>query len=331
MKTQFSDVRKIAITTGDIDGIGFEVACKALATFKISLKKNKAIFFLFRHQKQEKLQPKYFKMLDKVCTRFVFESLAESLAFLNSLQSKNHIPDNILVDLALNSTEAEWVFEAAIACKEKKLSSLVTGPLSKKTSVGLAKKPIGHTGIFRQIFPKTSLHMAFVGRDFNVLLATDHIAFSSVEKALLGGELKKALVNAATFKKIFGLHKKIAVLGLNPHSGEGGIIGNTEQRLFRGLNRSIFEGPIVPDAAFLKKNWSRYSLFVCLYHDQGLIPFKSQHGQDSGVHITMGLPFLRTSVDHGTANEIFNKDVANPKSMIDAIKLNLQLTGASHV
>ena len=118
--------------------------------------------------------------------------------------------------------------------------------------------------------------------------------------------------------------KKIAVLGLNPHAGEGGLIGNLEKTLFARLPKGVV-GPLVPDAAFLKKNWPLYSIFVCLYHDQGLIPFKMQHGQDSGAHLTLGLAFVRTSVDHGTAVDIFNKNVANPNSMLEAIKLNIQL------
>ena len=82
-----------------------------------------------------------------------------------------------------------------------------------------------------------------------------------------------------------------------------------------------------PDAAFFKSNWKKYSSYLALYHDQGLIPFKMVHGQDSGVHITLGLPFIRTSVDHGTAKDIFNKNVANSHSMRDAILLNLKLLG----
>jgi 4-hydroxy-L-threonine phosphate dehydrogenase PdxA len=331
MRTPFSSSRFIAITTGDQDGIGFEITAKAINRIGISLKKNNIIFFIFRHRSQEKVQPEYFKLLDKRCTRYTFNSLDESLSFMRALGSKSQVPDNIVIDLSLSTTPADWVYEAAMACKLKKLHSLVTGPLSKKTSIKLYKKPLGHTGIFRQIFPKIHMSMVFVGRDFNVLLATDHISLSSVESSLKAGDFKNSLVNAINFKKLFKLKSKIAVLGLNPHAGEGGIIGKTEATLFKKINKRVFDGPLVPDAAFLKKNWKRYGLFVCLYHDQGLIPFKSHHGQDSGVHITIGLPFLRTSVDHGTANEIFNKDMANANSMIEAINLNLKLTGVKNV
>lgn len=331
MKTPFKKVRKIAITTGDRDGIGFEISVKALLQKKISLKSSNAVYFLFRHQEQEIIQPRYFKSLDKHCTRYTFSSLHESISFLSSLDNLKQVPDNVLIDLCLKTNEAQWVYEAAVACKEKRLNSLVTGPLSKKTGARLSKKPLGHTGIFRQLFPESHLNMAFVGKHFNVILATDHIPFSRIEGRLISGDFKKSLKNALAFKKTFKLENKIGVLGLNPHAGESGLLGSTEKKLFKNLNSKNFEGPLVPDAAFLRKNWKKYSLFFCLYHDQGLIPFKSQHGQDSGVHITMGLPFLRTSVDHGTAFDLFNKDSANPASMLDAINLNLKLTGVTHV
>ena len=85
------------------------------------------------------------------------------------------------------------------------------------------------------------------------------------------------------------------------------------------------KGPLVPDAAFLKSNWGKFSVYLCPYHDQGLIPFKAIHGQDSGVHVTLGLPFVRTSVDHGTAKEIFGKNIANPNSMKEALLLAVRL------
>jgi len=329
MKTPLSNIKKIAITSGDTDGIGFEVTAKALTLKPLSIRKTGALFILFRHESQIKTQKKFFALLDLKCKRFTFHSLREALQFLKSNKSK--LPDNALIDLALASGAAEWVLEASKACKDGVLTSLITGPISKKSTQALSTKPVGHTGIFRQLFPNKPMNMAFVGKDFNVMLATDHIALSYVEKTLLGGEFKNSLKNATAFKKIIGSNKKVAVLGLNPHAGEKGILGGAEKILFKNLDSKIFEGPLVPDAAFLKKNWSRYCLFLCLYHDQGLIPFKSHHGQDSGVHLTVGLPFVRTSVDHGTAREIFNKNIANPNSMRDAIDLNLKLTGASHV
>lgn len=331
MKTRLNSIKRTAITSGDPDGIGFEVSAKALTQKPLSIKKTGTLFFLFRHHSQIKKQKKYFDLLDRHCSRLTFHSLKDALAFVSSLKNQSLIQDNVLIDLALTSSSAEWVLEAAKACKSGELSSLITGPISKKSTQILPKSPVGHTGIFRQLFPKKPMNMAFVGKYFNVLLATDHIALSDVEKSLLSGNFKSTLENAVLLRKLLRSNKKIGVLGLNPHAGEKGILGSAEKALFNNLDNKVFDGPLVPDAAFLKKNWSRYCFFVCLYHDQGLIPFKSHHGQDSGVHITVGLPFVRTSVDHGTATELFNKNLANPNSMRDAIELNLKLTGASYV
>jgi 4-hydroxythreonine-4-phosphate dehydrogenase len=109
------------------------------------------------------------------------------------------------------------------------------------------------------------------------------------------------------------------------------LIGNTEERVHlpvleaaRGRGLKV-EGPLVPDAAFFKENWAKYSVFVANYHDQGLIPFKMIHGQESGIHITLGLPFVRTSVDHGTAKNIFGKNKADARSMKLAIDWALKL------
>ncbi|MBC7742763.1 MAG: 4-hydroxythreonine-4-phosphate dehydrogenase PdxA [Bdellovibrionaceae bacterium] len=323
LKSKAQTYKKIAITTGDPRGVGFEVAAKALAQLAPT---QKTIFFLFRDVKQEKTQAKYFKLIDSRWTRLTFYSLKAALDFVSNLESAGTIPKNILIDLALKSSAAEWVFEASRACLAKTLHSLVTGPLSKTLIKTSGYSEIGHTGIFRTLCPNAQLHMAFIGKDFNVLLATDHIPFAEIEKSLTNKVLTSALKNATQLKMLLNSKKDIGVLGLNPHAGEADIMGKFESKILKPLPKGC-AGPLIPDAAFLQKNWNKYSLFLCLYHDQGLIPFKMHHGQDSGVHITMGLPFIRTSVDHGTAIDIYNKNIANPNSMLDAINLNLKLLG----
>lgn len=326
-KFTMTSYKKIAITTGDRRGIGFEVTAKALSRLPASTRLNHAVFFLFRHRSQEATQPQFFKLIDKKWHRHTFNTFEEALEYIAEART---IPDNLLIDLSLKTSEAEWVVQAAVACKEKKLSSLITGPLSKKISAALPSRALGHTGIFRQLFPAKKIFMSFVGKDFNVILATDHQPLAKTEGLLKAEGLGSVLSAANKFKSLIKSRKKIAVLGFNPHSGEGGLIGNTEKFLFSKLPKGV-DGPLVPDAAFFKKNWSTYSVFVCLYHDQGLIPFKMQHGQDSGVQLTLGLPFIRTSVDHGTAFDLFNKNVANANSMLEAIKLGIKLTGVLNV
>jgi 4-hydroxythreonine-4-phosphate dehydrogenase len=129
--------------------------------------------------------------------------------------------------------------------------------------------------------------------------------------------------------------RPLALLGLNPHAGEEGIIGDTEKKIHHSVIESArergvkIEGPLVPDAAFFEKNWSEYSVYIANYHDQGLIPFKMIHGQESGIHLTMGLPFVRTSVDHGTAKDIFGKNKADASSMTLAIEWAIRLSRSS--
>lgn len=313
--------KKIAITTGDPNGVGLEVAAKAL--HDLGPQKN-AVFFLYRSYSHQKAQPQYFKFLDKKFLRLTFHNEESALSFYTLLIKQSALPKTVLFDLALSSSAAQWVLDASKACLTKKYSGLVTGPLSKT----LIKKDgfsfVGHTGAFRKLCPKSTLHMAFAGTHFNVLLATDHIALDKVSKTLTKKSINAAIASARKFKKLIGSKNKIAILGLNPHAGEDGMLGSFEKKLLSKLPNDVV-GPLVPDAAFLKNNWSKYCVFVCLYHDQGLIPFKLVHGQDSGVHITIGLPFVRTSVDHGTAFDIYNKNLANHASMLDAINLNLNL------
>ncbi len=315
--------KRIAITTGDPLGVGFEVTAKALVSY-LKNKKKIPLFFIFRDFDQHRKQPRLFKKLDAVSTRLTFYDLEIALKFANTLKPSDVSNQRIIIDLSLRTSAPAWVFQATQACLDKNLSSIVTGPLSKLLIRSSGFKQMGHTGIFRSFFPKIPLHMGFVGRDFNVMLVTDHVPLSRVERTLTPAVLKAGLKSAQLLKLALNSKKQIAVLGLNPHAGESGLIGKTEKVLFKSLPIG-FQGPLVPDAAFLKKNWKRYSLFVCLYHDQGLIPFKMHHGQDSGVHVTLGLPFIRTSVDHGTAFDIYNKNLANSSSMLEAIHLNQKL------
>ncbi len=318
--------KKIALTTGDIDGVGLEVAAKALS--QIGPQKN-CTFFLFRHFDLNKNQNRILKKLDSRFGRLTFYSIESALVFFDILQKTKSLDSSFIFDLALKTAPAEWVIACTHLCKNKLFDSLVTGPISKTGIQSAGYKFVGHTGIFRDVFPKNNLFMGFVGRDFHVMLATDHVPLKNVEKILSNKTyLSSVFQGAKEFSNIFKSKKPVGLLGLNPHAGEKGILGSFEQKFLGGkFNKSTTQcsDPISPDAAFLKKNWSKYKFFLALYHDQGLIPFKMHHGQDSGVHVTVGLPFIRTSVEHGTANDIFNLNIANPASMVDAILLNIKL------
>jgi 4-hydroxythreonine-4-phosphate dehydrogenase len=305
---------RIALTTGDSDGIGLEVTLKALG----KLGPQKGIQFLLWRE-DSLYASKEIKKLDKKFKRITVESLAEALK----------IEGNYLIDIASDLSPAHWVEESAKACMKDQLQGMATAPLSKVTIKKAGFKDLGHTDILKRVSGAKKVHMGFIGDKFAVVLATGHIPITQITKHLSFSSLAEAILHADEMRKLLPAAKKnkpIGVLGLNPHAGEQGLIGKEELLLFPELaawakeKKIPLQGPLVPDAAFFPQNWNKYSVYVALYHDQGLIPFKMAHGQDSGVHMTLGIPFIRTSVDHGTATDIFGKNKANPSSMSDAIR-----------
>lgn len=309
---------KVVLTTGDSDGIGFEVTAKAL--HKIGPQKG-VQFFLWRCEGASK---KYLKLIDEKFTRITVDDFSEALK----------VEGPYLVDIASDLSPAEWVEITAKACYQKKVDAMATAPLSKTSIQESGFKDLGHTDILKRISKTKNVHMGFIGEHFNVVLATGHLPINKVPEHLSFSVVAEALLHADQLRRKLApaiAKKPIAVLGLNPHAGEEGLIGQEELLIFPNLKSFAeeheipVEGPLVPDAAFFPVNWKKYSVYVSLYHDQGLIPFKMIHGQDSGVHVTLGIPFVRTSVDHGTAKDIFGKNRANPSSMIDAIRWAIKL------
>lgn len=311
-------MRRIAITTGDVNGVGLEVSAKALG--RLGPQKNTQ-FFLFRSMKSEVTQLKH---IDKKFNRIVVQSLSEALS-----QKSNSSRD--LFDIVHPQKAPHWVFEAATACHKNQLQGLVTAPLSKTLIQSCGFKAKGHTEILQAVSKTKELNMVFVGDQFCVILATGHIPLKKVSAALTEKVLSVAINRGLLLKRILPAkfkNKPVALLGLNPHAGESGVLGSEEALLFKKVLKKLpqIKGPLSPDAAFLKQNWGLFSVYVCCYHDQGLIPFKLVHGTKSGYHLTFGLPYIRTSVDHGTAFDLFGKNKADCSSMKEAISACLQLT-----
>lgn len=304
----------LSLTTGDLDGIGYEVSVKALIKKKLSKSQRLIIW------RSRSCLKKYSRLLKKNYHIEQFYQIEDALSFLQS-------PTTVqVVELISDENPAIWVEKSAKLCMEKRIDALITGPLSKQLIFDAGLRDMGHTGILARISKTKDVFMTFLGNKFNVICITGHIPLNSVEKNLNSNKITKALSLALALRLNMPSSQSrlpIGVLGLNPHASENGLIGEFDAKLSRIISLledpNSFIGPLVPDVAFLKQNWNKYAVFVCLYHDQGLIPFKLVHGQGSGAHYTLGLPFIRTSVDHGTATDIFNKDMANCNSMIDAI------------
>lgn len=311
----------LSLTTGDVDGIGYEVAVKAL--IKKRLPKNYRMVIW----RSPKVIQKYTRLLKKSYAVDEFSKVQDALIFLKTNKKVN------LVEIVSQDNPSFWVEQSAQLCLKKELSALITGPLSKTTIYDAGLKDMGHTGILSRVAHTNSVFMTFLGKHFNVLCVTGHLPLKEVEKQLTEKKILKAIDLAFFLRQSLPKPlsmRPLGILGLNPHASEQGLIGDFDLRLKKIISAHShlkdIEGPLVPDAAFLKPNWNKYSLFISLYHDQGLIPFKIIHGQNSGAHYSLGLPFIRTSVDHGTAKDIYKKDMANCNSMLDAIRWATKLT-----
>lgn len=306
---------RIAITTGDIDGIGWEVTCKALNALG---PRPGTQFVVYRHPRCQK---------PALNRKFKVSVVASA-----SRAAEETFDPRTLIEIRSAAPPAFWVEEAADFCARGAFQGLVTAPLSKTSIIEAGLKDIGHTEILARVTKKSKLFMGFIGRKFNVLLATGHRPLREAIEQLSLETLRDAVAAAREMREALPTRRQslpIALVGVNPHAGEGGLLGH-EEGVFKGwiessgLSSSI-EGPLVPDSAFLAKNWPNYSLYICSYHDQGLIPFKMAHGFQSGVHLTLGLPFVRTSVDHGTAKELFGKNRAEFGSMKEALLTAIRL------
>jgi 4-hydroxythreonine-4-phosphate dehydrogenase len=314
---------RVAITSGDPDGIGPEVVAKALRRLG---PQKKAHFFLWRNKDFPKRDLERIKKSFKLIT---VGSWAEALTRMPS-QPKE------LVDICGGASPAKWVEEAGSACFYKHLDALATAPLSKPRIVASGLNDLGHTEILKRISSSERAYMVFMGKKFNVFLATGHVALKDLAPKISQQNIESAILSAQKLKELMvktgvkGFAKKpIGVLGLNPHAGDAGLIGFEEADVIipaieKLKSGAALEGPLVPDSAFTPNQWPRYSLYLALYHDQGLIPFKAIHGQE-GLHLTWGLPFVRTSVDHGTAFDIAGKDKADATSMGLAIEWAIKL------
>ncbi len=312
---------RIVITTGDADGIGTEIAAKALAKLGPQSGVN---FYLWR---SPRCPASHLRRIDRAFKRITVSSWPEA----HKLQPDSK---NQLVDINSNLAPAMWVESAAQASFFGHLDGMATAPISKTSIQAAGFKDIGHTDILKRVSKTDPVFMGFIGEKFNVVLATGHIGIEKTPDVLNARVLENAINAALELRDLLPkkfASKPVALLGFNPHAGEDGLIGNQETKIHFPLIKKLreqkidVEGPLVPDSAFLQDNWSKYSVFVANYHDQGLIPFKMIHGQETGVHVSMGLPFIRTSVDHGTAKNIFGKDKADPSSMRLAIEWAIKL------
>lgn len=218
--------------------------------------------------------------------------------------------------------------EAVALAKRGDLDAVVTGPIHKARMYEIGFEFPGQTEFFAKRCGVNNFAMLLTGGKLTVALVTTHIPLADVPKSLRQSEIIRV---GRLLEKFLHRRKsaapRIAVAGLNPHAGESGALGREEIEIIAPAIAELgaaFSGPYPPDTIFHRAAGCEFDAVLCMYHDQGLIPVKL-HAFDSGVNVTLGLPFPRTSPDHGTAFEIAGKGIARSDSMIAAISLAAEL------
>jgi len=313
--------KRIAITSGDTDGIGPEVTAKALSQIRprkgVQLCLWRSSFF----------PNKYLRMIDRRFVRHTVTNWDQARHLATSAP-------NLLIDVESPLPPPRWVETMGRAGARGEIAGLVTAPLSKEGIFASGIRDKGHTEILKRTTKTPHVFMTFLGKKFNVVLLTGHVslkkAYAQIEQPLLETCITKT-VEATSFLPPARARRPIALVGCNPHAGENGVIDNKENLVYKSAMAKFkrkkveISGPLVPDVCFRQKFWSQYSFYIASTHDQGLIPFKMIHHDFGGVQLSLGLPFVRTSVDHGTAKDIFNKNRARETSMVNALNVAIKL------
>ena len=235
-----------------------------------------------------------------------------------------------------NTKNAKYIldvlFEASLGALEKRYSAIITGPINKALINEYGFDFSGHTEFLADISNKKNVVMLLANKFLKVALATTHLPLKEVSKNITTEKLEnilKILINE--LKQKWKLkNPKICVLGLNPHAGENGFLGSEEIEVIKPVidklkkNKLNVDGPEPADTAFVPEKLDKYDAYLSMFHDQGL-PVLKTLGFGNSVNITLGLPFIRVSVDHGTAYDIAKKFSANDASALEAIRTSLEM------
>lgn len=318
----------VGITMGDPVGIGPEILIKSLSHPEI------------RHYCRPVIlgDPNILGRANALTTTAIslnpVSSLAEcrfspdctDILTLSTLDPESLSPGN--PTLSSGKAMIRYIETAADLALEGQIHAMVTCPINKLSMSRSGSKFHGHTELIATRTQSKRYVMMMAGSRLSVVLVTIHIPLKDVPSILTTEAiLDTILVTGADFKRRFGLsNPNIAVAALNPHAGEDGLFGDQETTLIMPAIREArkhgytVSDPLPPDTVFIHALNGLFDVVVCMYHDQGLIPFKLIHFKD-GVNTTLGLPIIRTSVDHGTAYDIAGTGQADPGSLIEAIKL----------
>ena len=316
-------MKKIALSPGDPAGIGPEICLKSL---------------------QEINNPKDFELIGDIdFYRKLSKDLNLNLSFEETLHTKNSIlVKNIKLDsevisgspnVANSKYTLDVLLTGSLGAINKEYAALVTGPINKKIINDYGFEFSGHTEFLADISQTKNVVMLLANSKVKVALLTTHIPLNKVSESISTKKIIETIkILNENLKRLWKIkNPKICVLGLNPHAGEGGFMGSEEIEIIEPAINDLLsenicvEGPISADTAFIKEKTSKYDAYLAMFHDQGLPVLKSMGFGDS-VNITLGLPFTRISVDHGTAYELAGKNKADPSSFKRSMELAFEFS-----
>lgn len=315
---------RIGISIGELSGVGPEVIMKTFSDTRmlqvctpVIYGSSKAISF---YRKALNIQEFNYNTI-----RSINEIIPRKLNLINCWE------EEIKIEIGIASTltggyafKALQMATADLAAGH--IDALVTGPIDKHTIQPEGEKFTGHTEYLAKQFKTTEYLMFLVAGDLRVALVTEHVPVSKVSGLITKENIiRKLNVMNHSLKRDFGIRKpRIAILGLNPHAGDHGVIGNEDTDIIapaikEAADKSMLVfGPYSADGIFGSGQYRKFDAVLAMYHDQGLIPFKTL-AFETGVNFTAGLPFVRTSPDHGTAYDIAGKNIANENSFREAV------------
>ncbi len=324
----------IAVTMGDPAGVGPEICLQLLANTEACAEVTPVIFgdaaVLFRCAQQAGLPPPVRVLTEADRTQNHAQITQPTVLDLPGLSLTEFVPGTVSADTG--RAGYRYVTASIAAALAGHVAGVATAPLNKEALHAAGISEPGHTEIFAKLMKADKACMTFFSAEMICSLVTVHIGYLEVVPALSTERIIEVIdLTAAAVRRVRGIEPRLTVLGLNPHAGEHGLFGcGEEERIIgpaiaaaraKGLR---IEGPVPPDTAFIGAKRRQVDAYICMYHDQALIPLKAL-AFDTAVNTTLGLPVPRTSVDHGTACDIAWQGKASGTSLVEAVKLAARL------
>ncbi len=322
-------IPKIGITIGDVNGIGPELALKAVQQIDFS----QSIPILISPESVLKFYSELLDLSPSIhLIKEVNDAIPNSLNVLQIDQTQSYVPEPGELTVFGGQIAMQSIQLAVDLCNAKSIDAMVTLPISKEAVNKAGFNIPGHTEFLAEKTNASDVLMMLVNGNLRVALATVHIPISSIVHELsVDRIIRKSTLLNESLKNDFAINSpRIALLGLNPHAGDGGVIGKEEQTIINPAIESLnqqgiqADGPFPADGFFGQKQYLNYDGVLAMYHDQGLAPFKAL-SFGKGINFSAGLPIIRTSPDHGTAFNIAGTGKADPSSFLQAYNLAVEL------